>query len=143
MRYAVLCTWTSVFDSICNNSFCAGTVCIFSFAVWDKSYIYKLGKSMGKCSRRNGKKTWIFKWLCNIEKCISKLYGTAGIAVFNDDIFADGDMLWNGRISAERSAERKTWNSGIVGMERCVDIFKDEYNRFYTLVYEICTTGLV
>ena len=61
----------------------------------------------------------------------------------DDDIFADGDMLWNGRISAERSAERKTWNSGIVGMERCVDIFKDEYNRFYTLVYEICTTGLV
>ena len=78
-----------------------------------------------------------------IKKCISKLYGTAGIAVFNDDIFADGDMLWNGRISAERSAERKTWNSGIVGMERCVDIFKDEHNRFYTFVYEICTAGLV
>ena len=80
---------------------------------------------------------------CNIKKCISKLYGTAGIAVFYDDIFTDGDMLWNGRVSAERSAERKTWNSGIVGMERCVDIFKDEHNRFYTLVYEICTTGLV
>lgn len=46
-------------------------------------------------------------------------------------------------ISAERSAERKTWNSGIVGMERCVDIFKDEHNGFYTLVYEICTAGLV
>ena len=98
---------------------------------------------LGKCSGRNGKKTWIFKWICNIKKCISKLYGTAGIAVFYDDIFTDGDMLWNGRVSAERSAERKTWNSGIVGMERCVDIFKDEHNRFYTLVYEICTTGLV
>lgn len=65
------------------------------------------------------------------------------LLIFYDDIFTDGDMLWNGRVSAERSAERKTWNSGIVGMERCVDIFKDEHNGFYTLVYEICTTGLV
>ena len=75
---------------------------------------------------------------------ISKnVYGTAGIVIFYDDIFTDGDMLWNGRVSAERSAERKTWNSGIVGMECCVDIFKDEHNGFYTLVYEICTAGLV